>query len=634
MKKELTPEEKERRYTRTFRILWILAVVFALFAAVFLTSSLIGNTNKAIFFDQQTISLREKIRKEGKKTTQSSSLVMAFREGSYYRLDLGYQTYVQVAESSASGDYMEFGSVKQKGDYTYSGGFMIDLFSSSSQERLVFDITVLDKDGNYLKGDDGNPYNCLLEYSYHLQDGTYTSRPIPLNNWYVHFSQEFLNTVEVQAGEMLDPFMTDLRQKASSILGINDLDAFLIHNCVVLEHLGWLVIPGGIFGVVSLAISGMLGVIVFALFFVRFYRNKVASYEGNLPPPQPEPKEELPELEKGLDTKVAGLAKKIKMTPFIPEFAIRAIGLGVILLYAVFMGLAKISDSRGWISSDLFFTPGAQFFEAFSSLGSLILTLAVVTIVAETRRHLYRNSVFFFSLGVGYYVLSTALLFYLDMGLNDTELAEGIIALLQFALPGNIPMGLGIFCFVGFFLFLDPDERFVRRGVFRALAAIPLVIAVASIILSALWKLDIFSPPYFLSNLLFIRDPAFLVVGLAYELLIFGLRSKYRKYYGDNADKMEALPEVQMVKNIALCGLIVFFTIVFYCIPSNLRLPLGFTSIWTFYPIAIPIFLFQKPAAANRDERWDTLYYILVIGFTFLPQLFSAISQLFAGLGI
>ena len=633
MKKELTPEEKERRYTKTFRILWILAVVFALFAAVFLTSSLIANTNKAIFFDQQTISLRERIKKEGTKTTKSSSLIMALREGSYYRLDLGDQDYVQIAESSASGDYMEFGMSKQKGEYTYSGGFMIDLFSSSSKERIVFGITVLDKNGSLIKGDDGNPYTCLLEYSYHLQDGTYTSHPIPLDNWYAHFSQEFINTVEVEAGQMLNPFMTELRQKASSVLGISDLDAFLIRNSVVLEHLGWLVIPGGIFGVVSLAIAGMLGVIVFALFFVRFYRNKVASYEGNLSPP-PEAKEELPALEKGIDTKVAGLAKKIKMTPFIPEFAIRAIGLGVILLYAVFMGLAKISDSRGWISSDIFFTPGAQFFEAFYSLGSLILTLAVVTIVAETRRHLYRNSVFFFSLGVGYYVLSTALLFYLDMGLSDTELGEGIIILLQFALPGNIPMGLGIFCFVGFFLFLDPDERFVRRGVFRGLSAIPLTIALASIVLSALWKLDIFSPPYFLSNILFIRDPAFLVVGLAYELLIFGLRSKYRKYYGENAEKMEALPEVQMVKNIALCGLILFFTLVFYCIPTNLRLPLGFTSIWTFYPIAIPIFLFQKPAASNRDERWDILYYILVIGFTFLPQLFNAMSQLFASLGI
>ena len=379
------------------------------------------------------------------------------------------------------------------------------------------------------------------------------------------------------------------------------------------------------------ALDGIALVILLSLICAHVYQKSMARYLAENPPlPRGEtpPDDPLPSLQSGIDAKVAGAIKKTKLRPFIGEIAIRAVGISLLLLVTVFAILNRINGIHPFgEGATAFFQAAQPYVSAVDALAGFILTLVVINIVAESHKNLARNSVLFFALGLAYYIAVSLGLFTMQLIYQDGWIGVLMVGIFQFALPGNLAFGIGIFCFIGFFLFSDPHTHFISRRAFRSLSIIPLTLALVSLVMSALWTANITFPPYTVSNFLFIRNPFFLIVGIAYEYLIFGIRSRYRKLYGDKASEMESLPEVQMVKNLSLCGLIAFLTLIFYVLPQDIRRTLGFLSIYSFDFLAIPLFLFQKPASGNRSPKWDALYYAVFLTLLFLPSIINIVAN-------
>lgn len=442
------------------------------------------------------------------------------------------------------------------------------------------------------------------------------------------------------------PFFWEDLEEAAPGFGIANLDAFLSSSVQASSATLAFAMTNVLLSMIAGTFGGLMFIVFLAILGAQLYaKRRLRLNEGMeefLPSPVPEePLTEktlegdgkpLPELVDGMDKKVADVAKKARLKPFIGEWVVRGIGLGMILIYGVFMGLYKINDNHlmgpDWTA---FFKGANDYFLALSACGNFLLTISVVHHIAETRRGLFKKTVFFFSLGFAYYMFMTLAFYFAETIFGTSNLASSLILILLYLLPGNLPMGLGIFCFVGIFLFSAPDKRVIKRRTFRLLSLIPASLAIASLVYSAVTKLGPVFVPYWLANIFFIRDPSFLLIGLGYEYLLFGIRTQYKRYYGENVDKMEALPEVQMVKNIALCGMVVVFNIVFYCIPYQYRVDIGFPSPFTFTLVTIPILLFQKHLGPDKEEKWESLYYLIVIVFTMLPTILNALWSLGSG---
>jgi hypothetical protein len=188
---------------------------------------------------------------------------------------------------------------------------------------------------------------------------------------------------------------------------------------------------------------------------------------------------------------------------------------------------------------------------------------------------------------------------------------------LSMMLPGNIFMSMGLFAFIGFFLFEDPPSWLVKRKVFRLLSLIPTGIAILSVVLSILYRAEAITPNYWVSSFFFVRDVDGLFVGIAFLFELFLFRNVIAKRYGkENVDELMSRPSVQFKKNLILCLIIAIYTAIFYLVPSGGRMYLRLDD-HTLIFCLIPLLLFYKPAGKNRSNASNILYYALYI-LTFL----------------
>lgn len=452
---------------------------------------------------------------------------------------------------------------------------------------------------------------------------------------------DFLPLVQEHARKMIDAFRTD-GFTCFDDYGIEDVPAFLttlrlelisVQTSIMLTFLASIV--SAILGTVFLSLLSAV-----ALQYAAYKKhiavnemNAITSYfkseEEDLPATKEGP---IDAPKDGMDGRVARLMYRWKWKPCIHEIAIRAVGIGVLVLCGIFFALQALGTRYGWEGAWLTFSSAMETpVQSFSSLGNFILIITVVTIISESHKDILRNSMIFLTLGLLYYVFVTLAFALVLRVLSGSLLGFFFELAFQYSLPGNVPMGVGIFWFVGLFLFSDPDPHFINRKAFRALVVIPVLFALLSTIFSYLSKAQIFHVHYAISNLFFIRDPSFLFIGISFEFVIFGLRSRYRKIYGNRYHEIERLPQIQMVKNLALVGLVILFNIIFFFIPSFVRTSLGFTSVYCIYFLAIPLFLFQKPSREKRKALWDVIYYIFFFIATMLPGIISSLNTFFGG---
>ena len=339
----------------------------------------------------------------------------------------------------------------------------------------------------------------------------------------------------------------------------------------------------------------------------------------------------IEDLGEGNTKRFALAIRKTKLRPCIKEWPIRLIGIGMLVFTAVWLGVSHAAP--GWGPGAVtMFEAARPWVETVQALANLILVITVVTIICETHRSLLRNSIVFFTLGLMYYVGVSLLVGILLRWFTSVLATMMIQIVLVVFLPGNIFFGVGIFSFVGFFLFENPDRNFINRKVFRWLSVIPVALVIVSVNFRGVLQAASIGLSPWTASLLFTRDPSFYIVGIAYEYVVFGMRRHYAKRYGeDKVESIEELPEIQMTKNIALCGLILFLTIAFYCIPTSYRDTMGFPAPYSFAFLAIPLLLFQQPTRQNRKAIWDLYYYIAFFATMILPNIIEGLIRIGQG---
>ena len=309
----------------------------------------------------------------------------------------------------------------------------------------------------------------------------------------------------------------------------------------------------------------------------------------------------------------AALCRSTPIRPIFGEWVIRGIGLGLLAIGSAFLSLIDKSILTGEIVN------AYALFRNFTDMGAFLLVIALVSIIAETRKGLTRNSAIFFSLAITYYLSVTSLFFFVNNVITDVIAGITFSDLIASLLPGNIFFSIGLFGFLGFFLFEEPPTWLIHRKVFRLLCLIPLSISILSIVYSALLTFGLVTPNYWISSMFFVRDFDGHFIGILYIFILYFTRKYLSKNYGkDQADQLMQTPAVQLTKNTALCIAILFYVLLFYVLPQEGKKALDLSE-HTFLYLLIPILFFYKPKGPNRSLISDIVYYALYILAFLLP---------------
>ena len=327
---------------------------------------------------------------------------------------------------------------------------------------------------------------------------------------------------------------------------------------------------------------------------------------------------------------IASFFERHNIHPVLGEWFFRAFGLFFVGISSIFLSLFARSQFADWGTMwNLFSEGSAEYFRVFYSLGSVILIIIVIGIVTETRRNLNISAWAFMTLAFCYYFGASAYLFSKELALGrfGATLADALAP----TLPGNVFLGIGLFTIIGFFLFYDPPETMIRRKLFRGLVAIPIALAIVSMVFTYLYLATDYSPSFWIRNFFFIRSANILFIGILYEVSIFFVYKGLAKRRGEKTIIYDTVtPFFQFQKNAALCILLLLFVAIFYIIPADQRAYFGLDTQHAFYYFLVPFFFFFKPAGLNHKKSNDYIYYVLyavVWALGSLPIIVDTISS-------
>ena len=312
---------------------------------------------------------------------------------------------------------------------------------------------------------------------------------------------------------------------------------------------------------------------------------------------------------------------KTHIRPVLGEWVIRGIGFALIVLGSVFTHIINAGLATPAIE-DLY-----PLFKMISAAGQVLLVVALIGIIAETRRNLTFTAAAFFTMAVTFYLAVNSVFFALDSTIKMDFMGITFSQFLSMMLPGNIFMSMGLFAFIGFFLFEEPPSWLIKRKAFRLLSLIPTGIGICSVVLSILYRAEAIAPNYWISSFFFVRDVDGLFVGIAFLFELFFFRHVIAKRYGkENVDELMSRPSVQFKKNLILCLIIAIYTAIFYLVPSGGRMYLHLDD-HTLIFCLIPLLLFYKPAGKNRSNASNILYYALYILTFLIPTIVTLVMK-------
>ena len=619
-------------------ILGVISFLYILVSAALFVVASASSGNPAAFAGKDFSSLRKQVLSEGNEV-KYPLLAHENYGASFYEVEktVGEKTYYIYASGQANcSNYIGIITKVAREDYGLAlgltvGDFLAPVYQNDNDFILYSQAIPTQADGSpylyydYFTVTDSAAYYCSTQGELVL-DHRYE------DTWEIDVPQSQIDAVNAEAEGLLKDFFGEAKKVIESFSvrpdevfsGIKRSFAAAERGSILLVIAAILSLPGA--PATALFLLGLGNALI------RRKRNRLAK-EGRIPaseecPPaipdhlvETEPLVEKQAKEIPLDGPVARFCAKTHIRPIFGEWVIRGLGLALITLAAVFMHLInamllppEFDDAYVW-------------FKAISSLGQLLLLVALIGIIAETRRGLTFTASAFMALAVTYYLAVNSVFFMLDTVIRIDFAGISFTQLLSTLLPGNLFMSMGLFTFIGLFLFEDPPEWIIKRKLFRALSLVPTSIAVASVVLSVLWSAELLGPNYWVSSFFFVRDFDGLVIGLAFIHIIFFVRSHLRKKYGkEHVDDLMERPSVQFQKNVALCFAVIAYAVIFYCLPPNVKSLLHLPD-HTFVYALVPLFLFYKPAGKNRKMVSNIVYYALY-GLSFIiPTIVTLIMR-------
>ena len=586
--------------------------------------------NPAMFCPQTHLELRDKAIKDGKdyKPWGTDGQLWSDKARALETKVDGIDYTYAVIDVKRASYYFEVNAFHVDEDYGFICTFLVPYWSIDFSLSTPFEASAIlrNKDFSPTKNAEGkeitvrSTYHVSYDFKVSMKNPTYV---IPTNG----ISKEDLDAISVRFDQHMEAFCPTVK-KALTAFGATDVDGLIAKAADPMIH-----IDAVMFMPAYAVIISFFAGLIFCLFGATLIRQIMLHKENRLKkagiftPDEPiKPKGEIDELPTRSGLFVA-MVNQGHMRPMLGEWFFRILGLSLVFFGSLMTVLAAGSAFVGWGEFGQFLKYLTNLFDGISSTGSFILTIAVIGIIAETRNNLRLSAILFSALAMTMYLTTCAILYTVDLAYPFPLVAGLTLAnIITAILPGNIFLGLGIFAIVGFFLYTNPPKWFINRTVFRLLSLIPTSIAILSIVSSALQRGAGFIQNYWLANLLFMRDFDALAIGVLYEYAIFAFRCYLKRKYGEERlEEVMALPDVQLSKNVVLCGLVFFYVIVFYCFPAEAKYALNLPA-HTFLYLCMPLFFFYKPAGKNHKRGLDVLYYILFFLALGLPKLSSLFS--------
>ena len=578
-------------------------------------------------------SLREAVLEKGSESTYSS-IGAAMRSAEPVTLEDPDKTVkLTVGRERISSDYFEFVTESTwsygSEDYLMRSAVRSDLFMETSKTGTPFciEVSVFDKNGEYLIVS-GLDIRALV-YGYFDMDVDCVPAFNQMFDRHGYFWDDDLpfcvEAMKVAANGAASSFRknAELFGYPSGEKFVSDM-ARVFHSVKRIVQLSRVTVFVSVIAVVLNSV--FFGSLVLSIAKRRENREKVLLFSPRLVEEKNEETNALPIKE----SRFEAFLSSHHIRPVLGEWFFRVIGLILVAVSSLFLTLFTQASIHEWGGNwQTLEQTTSEFFENASTVGSFLLLVIVIGIVSETRMNLHLTAWWFISLSAAYYFISCSSLFAFQM--TEGRLGESLANLAAAELPGNIFLGIGLFSITGFFLFFNPPRSVINRRVFRFLSIIPISIAVLSVVFTYLYKAEIYTPSYWVRNILFIRDSCLVFMGIFYELSIFAFRSILKMRHGEESvDRLMERPYVQFQKNIMLCFVIAIFTAIFYLIPADQRSFFGFTSTHAFYFLTIPFFIFYKPSGRHYNSRDSIIYYAIyavIFALPSLPGLIEAVSS-------
>lgn len=599
----------------------ILSFIYISSMIVLLIISTIIYNNPSISCGSEFKNLRKSILEENKESNDPIMNSSLYGKKFYYSTtSLGEKKYnVFVSSDVKTSNYFGIMTHKKYQDYSINikiiNASVLDAaYISNNNNIFAITIVVLKADGTpYTFLDTDYPlllnlkYSCNTKLEYHFLDNYLETT----NNV---LSREIIDDIIANSDDNIKEFVSEIPLVLKKY-NINNHEKFFNKLKNGMESVN--VSTRLLFICAGLSLFGGTIISFFLLSLINTIKlrkkNKLIEAGINLDKYNEDRQEHLKDYKKDpFDTFVM----KTHYKPIFGEWFIRALGFILIVVGSIFMKLINkniISDT-----GQLY-----KLFNNFSTIGYFLLVIALVGIIAQTNKKLTRGSIIFFILSVTYYFTINSIFFALDNVSKSDYDGLSISNMIASMLPGNIFLSIGLFTFIGFFLFEEPDEWFIKRKVFRGLSAIPTSIAIISVALSILWSNNVLQTNYWIKSFLFIRNFDGLVVGILFEYALFAFKSIYTKRYGKNVAENDLfLPHNQLKKNLALCAIVIIYIILFYIMPYDWKKSLVDDS-HTYVYLLIPIFLFYKPIGKDYKPISNFIYYAIYIAALIIPSIIN-----------
>ena len=607
----------------------VATLAFALVTATFIILPYVSANSPGLYSGEDFRQLRSLVLRQGQPSEDTSGIAR-YRSSEFVVLEAeGKEATLTVSPESTANDFFEFRVDKQVTFLDEEYRFRIFIGSQlfcyvADNDPLYMNVEVVHADGSPLVLPEiGMTSHVSALFSWNRQSGT---RMADFSDRLLYFDEDAAKACQEEALRQTNIVAKEFPRYPEAF-GYADGETFLNETVALFGRVNAIVGLSriAIYSSVLMVASGSLclGSAIVIASAKKRGREPLSllmpsSEEGN------GIQEDTPLPESSFDL----LVRRSHLRPVFGEWFFRAIGLVLVavssLMLALFATAFEQNWGQGWEDLSL---STSDVFANISTVGTFMLLVAVIGIISETRRNLHVSAWAFITLSVGYYLFSCTSLFSYEIssGYLGHIMADNV----AMDASGNVFLGIGLFAITGFFLFHNPDPCFVNRRLFRSLCLIPTAIALLSVIFTYLYRTMEFTPSYWVKNILFIRDSAIVFMGIFYEYSIFVYRQILKRRYGEkNLERALSRPGAQLQKNIALCLVVLLFTMAFYLIPVEERRNFGFLSTQAFYFVLIPFFLFYKPAGKNHKLSSDVIYYVLYAIAWALPSIPGLITSL------
>ena len=242
----------------------------------------------------------------------------------------------------------------------------------------------------------------------------------------------------------------------------------------------------------------------------------------------------------------------------------------------------------------------------------IILTITIDRV--KNGKHLFLKTFFFLILGL-------FLAFYELILMVEISNFSQIIPFLFSFLPTNTFFAIGIFSFIGVFLFTKPNFIHSKQGlvIYRLCCIIPMSILFLNYfqLLSPEIEISVYAKPFIIQ-----RSFYELIYGIIYLFFLYFSRVYLLKKYGEKRiDIVLNSNKYVLIRNLFLCTLIMIIGLLNHYVTDASLIKVLKIKTSPYYFYLIPLFLFSKPQIEKENTKESIVYISSLVSSYVIPYL-------------